>query len=206
MKSVVIAAQADEPLDDVDVRRRAGELGDCPIERVSSGLRVEHAAVALVEHDRERPALEALSAKPGVMRSCPRGRVVHHPVPEQQLREPVTGAHQITAGVLACAHEITRGLVLRLGHTYRGYLAQPQQPRQPLGARRSVLTRSAAGRIRDGAATTQLIPAPAHARASTYPVGPASYTTRTGVGSVFNHATVSAGPAGTRSDRTSPLP
>ena len=30
------AAEADEPLDDVDVRRRAGELGDCPVERVGS--------------------------------------------------------------------------------------------------------------------------------------------------------------------------
>src|SRR5206468_1814891 len=73
-------------------------------------------------------------------------------------------------------------------------------------SRRSVLTRSAAGRIRDGAATTQLIPAPAHTRASGYPVGPASYTTRTGAGSVFNHATVPSLPGGTRNDRTSPLP
>jgi hypothetical protein len=73
-------------------------------------------------------------------------------------------------------------------------------------SRRSVLTRSAAGRIRDGAATTQLIPASAHPRASPYPVGQASYTTRTGAGSVFSHSTVSANPAGSRSDRTSPLP
>src|SRR5439155_15780398 len=49
------------------------------------------------------------------------------------------------------------------------------------------------------------LPAPAHARASPYPVGPASYTTRTGAGSVSNHATVSALPAGTRNDHTSPL-
>src|SRR5207249_10068609 len=98
-------------------------FGDRLVESVPPGLRVEHPAVALVEHDRERPALEALSAKPAVMGSCPRGRVVHHPVPEQQLREPVPGAHQITASVLTCAHEITRGLFLRLGHPYRGYLA-----------------------------------------------------------------------------------
>ena len=73
-------------------------------------------------------------------------------------------------------------------------------------SRRSVFTLSAAGLIFDGAATTQLIPAPAHARASRYPVGPASYTTRTGASSVFSHSTVSADPAGTRSDRTLPLP
>src|SRR5439155_21627070 len=73
-------------------------------------------------------------------------------------------------------------------------------------SRRSVLTLSAASRIRDGAATTQLIPASAHARASRYPVGPASYATRTGAGSVVSHATVASHPGGTRSDRTSPLP
>jgi hypothetical protein len=38
-------------------------------------------------------------------------------------------------------------------------------------SRRSVFTRSAAARIREGAATTQLIPAPTHARASPYRVG-----------------------------------
>src|SRR5207248_5996307 len=64
-------------------------------------------------------------------------------------------------------------------------------------SRRSVLTRSAAGRIFEGAATTQLIPASAHTRASPYPVGPASYTTRTGDGSVFNQATVASAPGGT---------
>src|SRR4029077_17562922 len=58
----------------------------------------------------------------------------------------------------------------------------------------------------DGAATTQLIPASVHARASPYPVGPASYTTRTGDGSVLNHATVASDPGGPRNDRTSPLP
>src|SRR5205085_98753 len=89
--------------------------------------------IALVEHDREWLALEPLPAKPAIVRPRPRGRLVHHPVPEQQLREPMPGPHQITASVLTSAHEITRGLLLRLGHTYRGYLTQPQQPRQPLG-------------------------------------------------------------------------
>src|SRR5262249_42997971 len=43
------------------------------------GLRVEHAAVTLVEHDRERPALEPLPAKPCVVCPRPGGRVVHPP-------------------------------------------------------------------------------------------------------------------------------
>ena len=52
---------------------------------------------------------------------------------QQQLREPVPGPHQITAGVLTSADQIARGLLLRPGHPHRGDLAQPQQPRQPLG-------------------------------------------------------------------------
>jgi hypothetical protein len=54
-------------------------------------------------------------------------------MPEQQLREPVTGPHQITAGILTRPHQITRRLLLRPGHTYRGDLTEPKQPRQPLG-------------------------------------------------------------------------
>ena len=141
------------------------------------------------------------------MRPRPGGRVVHRPVAQEQLREPVPGPHQIAAGVLARADQITRGLLFRPGHPHRGDLTQPKQPRQPLGV--TPIGLDPVGRrprIFDGAATTQLIPAPAHARASPYPVGPASYTTRTGAGSVFSHATVASHPGGTRSDRTSPLP
>src|SRR5207244_4704352 len=118
--SVETPRRQTEPLDDVDVRRRAGELADCPVERVSSGLRAEHPAVALVEHDRERPALEPLSAKPRVVCPRPRGRVIHRAVAQQQLREPVASPHQIATGVLASTYQITRGLFFRLGHPYRG--------------------------------------------------------------------------------------
>ena len=114
------------------VRLARGELGDRFVERVSSGLRVEHPAVALVEHDRERPALEPLPAKPRVVRPRPGGRVVHRPVTEQQLREPMPGAHQITAHILTSAHQITCSLLLRSRHPHRGDLAEPKQPRQPL--------------------------------------------------------------------------
>src|SRR5207244_12579692 len=97
------------------------------------GFRVEHAGVALVEHDRERPALEPLLAKPRVVRPRPRGRVVHRPMTKQQLREPVPGPHQITASVLAGPDQDTRRLLLQPGPPYRSDLTQPQQPRQPLG-------------------------------------------------------------------------
>jgi hypothetical protein len=42
------------------------------------------------------------------------------------------GPHQIAAGVLAGAYQITRGLLFRLGHPYRDALTQPKQPRQPV--------------------------------------------------------------------------
>ena len=126
------AAQTDEPLDDVDVRRPTGKLADRLVERVPPLLRVQHPPVTLIEHDRERTVLEPLPTKPAIVRARPRSPVIHQPVPKQQLREPVPDKHQITAGVLACAHEITRALLLRRRHTYQGDLAEPQQPRQPL--------------------------------------------------------------------------
>ena len=126
------AAETDEPLDDVDIRRPGGELGDRFVECVSPGLRVEHASVALVEHDRERSVLEPLLAKPRIVCPRPRGRVVHRAMAKQQLREPVAGPHQIAAGILARADQITRGLLVRPGHPHSGDLTQPQQPRQPL--------------------------------------------------------------------------
>jgi hypothetical protein len=85
---------------------------------------------------------------------------------QQQLREPVPGPHQIAPGVLTSTNKITRRLLFRRRDPYRRDLTEPKQPRQPLSITPSVLTRSVAARIRDGAATTQLIPASAHARAS----------------------------------------
>ena len=127
------ATQTNEPADDIRVRRSRGELGDRLVERVPSALRVEHAAVALVEHDRERPALEALPAKPRVVCPRPRGRVVHEPMAEQQLREPVASPHQIAAGVFTGTNEVPRGFLFRRRDTYRRDLTKPKQPRQPLG-------------------------------------------------------------------------
>ena len=66
------AAQANQPLDDVDVRWRGGELSDRLIERVASAFRVKHPPVTLVEDNCERPAVEPLPAKPGVVRPRPR--------------------------------------------------------------------------------------------------------------------------------------
>jgi hypothetical protein len=110
----------------------ARELGNRVVERVPSALGIEHAAVALIEHDRQRPALEPLPPKPRVMRPRLGSRVIHQPMTQQQLREPVTSPHQITTRVLARTDQITRGLFFQRGHPDRSDLAEPEQARQPL--------------------------------------------------------------------------
>lgn len=59
-------------------RRREQMAADPALERTLLG-HVDQAGVALVEHDRERPALEPLPAEPIVVRPRPRSRVVHRP-------------------------------------------------------------------------------------------------------------------------------
>ena len=194
------AAQTDEPLDDVEIRWRGGQLCDCFIECLASALRVEHPAVALVEHDRQRPALEALPAKPRVV--CSVHAVASYTRPwrsssfesrwRARIRSPRASSRARTRS--RAASSSGEGTRIGVISPSRSSLASRS------ASRRSVLTRSAAARIRDGAATTQLIPASAHARASRYPVGPASYTTRTGAGNVCNQTTVASAPGGTRSD------
>ncbi len=119
----------------------------------------------------------------------------------------MTSPHQITAGILTRAHQITRSLLLRPRHPHRRDLTQPQQPRQPLGI--TPIGLDPVGRSPDPRRRRNNTVDPGlrtHARASRYPVGPASYTTRTGTGKVCNHATVASAPGGTHSDRTPPLP
>ena len=93
--SIVASAQA---LHDISLRRRCGELSDRLVERVPPGLRVDHAAVALVEHDREWPALEPLLAKPGIVGPRPRGRVIHRPMTQERARHRVETPDQMRAG------------------------------------------------------------------------------------------------------------
>jgi len=45
-------------------------------------------------------------------------------VAEEQLREPVAGAHQIAAGILTGAGQVARGLFFRPGHPHRRDLAE----------------------------------------------------------------------------------
>ncbi len=84
------ATETNEPADDIDVRGCGRELGDRLVERVPSALRIEHPTVALIEDDREWPALGPLPAKPHIVCSRPGSRVVHQPMTQKQLREPMT--------------------------------------------------------------------------------------------------------------------
>jgi hypothetical protein len=63
----------------------------------------------------------------------PRARLEAQPVTQQQLREPVTRAHQIDADVLARPDEVTQRLLLGARHPDTVQLARQQQPGQVLG-------------------------------------------------------------------------
>jgi hypothetical protein len=127
------APQADKTGDDVAEGRLGRELGDRAVEGVAPTLRLRDGAIALVEGERERPVCEALPAKPSVVGERPGGALEDEPVPQEQLREPLAGTHQIAACVLAGTHEITGCLLDRVGHAHRHELAQAQEPRQALG-------------------------------------------------------------------------
>ena len=121
--------------------------------------------------------------QPRAMALGPRPPVVEpNPVAQQQLREPVTGAHQIQPQRLPRANEITQRFLLGARDADLVKLAGQQQPRRCCSASRaSVLTLSPVARgIFDGAATTHSTRRFVSSRARPYPVGPASYATRTG--------------------------
>ena len=57
---------------------------------------------------------------------------VEDPLPQQQLRQPVPGPHQIPANVLPGPHQVPRGFLLHARHRDLGELVQLQQPSQQL--------------------------------------------------------------------------
>jgi len=87
------AAQAGKPGNDVAKRRLGGELDDRLVERVASRLGLRDDRVAFLEGERERSCCEALLREPAVVRERPGAAVIHTAVTQQQLREPVAGAH-----------------------------------------------------------------------------------------------------------------
>jgi hypothetical protein len=101
----------------------------------------------------------------------------------QHLREPVTCAHQIQPQRLPGANEITQRFLLRARDADRVQLAGEQQPDEMLGVTPIGLD-LVSGRARDlRRRRDHALHAPLRElRASTYPVGPASYATLTGRG------------------------
>ncbi len=85
------------------------------------------------------------------------------------------GPHQVRAGRLPGPHKVTGRLLLRRRDPHRGELVHPQQPRQVHRVPGVGLDPLPAGRDRfEGATTSHRTPAAWTARASPYPVGPAS--------------------------------
>jgi hypothetical protein len=118
----------------------------------------------------------------------------------------VARAHQVLARVIDATHQITEALVRLAGHEHERQLTGREQPHQPLGVTPiglDPITRRA--RIEPGAITRRSSPLLVAARAKPNPVGPASYTARTGRASRSkNTGTTSIGAPRNRSTRSSP--
>jgi len=65
----------------------------------------------LVESDAPKPCV--VHPRPGAP------ALVGDPVAKKQLGQPVPGAHQVRAGVLAGPHQVARRLCVRLGDAHR---------------------------------------------------------------------------------------
>ena len=94
--------------------------------------RVDRAA-AVGERRLGRRPVQLDRVKPGAVALGPRAPVLEaDPVAQQQLRQPVTAAHQIDADRLPCAHEAAQRLLLRARDPNRVKLAGQQQPDEQL--------------------------------------------------------------------------
>jgi hypothetical protein len=88
-------------------------------------------------------------------------------VAQQQLGEPVAGAHEVGSGRLAGADQVAGGLLLGVGDPDRHQVPEAQGAGEALGVPPVVLDPVAArSRIWLGAATRQATPACWQARAS----------------------------------------
>ena len=115
-------------------------------------------------------------------------------------------AHQIAAQILAGAHQVAQRLLLDARDRDAMQLAGDQQPHQPLGVAPIGLHPIRRRRAGSTPARTphSRRPPPASRRASTNPVGPASYVARTGPGSPATNAATSLARPDNRRTRNSP--
>jgi hypothetical protein len=160
---------------------RVGRLGVRPLEvaaaapeRVGRARYIQQASPVRRRGDRGR------AARSGAGRPRARGVVVDDAVTQQQLAQPLPGAHQIPAQIFASGHRIPQRLLLldrRYPHRCSASIINSGSTRS--ASRRSVLIRSWDGRsMFPGAAMPHTIPAASSALASPYPVAP-PHTPRT---------------------------
>ena len=131
--------------------------------------------------------------------------LVDDAVAEQQLGQSLPSAHQIPTHVLPRADEITERLLLDARDPDRVQPVDHQQPQHPLGVPQVGLD-LVLRRALDLPRRRHHAPDPAacSARASPYPVGPASYAARDGPGSRARNSTTFAVSPDSRCERSSP--
>ena len=96
-------------------------------------------------------------------------------VAQQQLRQPMTGAHEIAAQILPRTHQIAQRLFLDAGTATAMQLTRGQQPHQALGVAAIGLDAIARPARNQPRRADQTVDAYRRSfRASTKPVGPAS--------------------------------
>ena len=199
--------QTAEPTDGRGKRLLTSDLDDRPVERVAS------AAAASRHTLRRTPAatLARQSAAAAATHRAPPTTPRRHPTRARDAAATSTrdgGYASSPSAPSSRARTRSRAASSTSVGTRTACRSPTRKSRTNRSAsRRSVLTRSPDARaIRLGAATTHAIPDISHARARPYPVGPASYATRTGLSSVNSHSTIRSVRAAHASTEAHPSP
>ena len=115
-------------------RRIGSQLRDPGIKAVPAGHHVQHLIHRFLQRPLAGRLLQPLPGQPRQVQVRPRLAVaVHDPVPQQQLRGPVPGPHQIGAAVLPGPDQVPgRPQQPTNGALARPRPATPDKPREPL--------------------------------------------------------------------------
>jgi hypothetical protein len=131
----VDAAQAAQPRHLLRPGAGGDEPVDHPLERVAAKQQRLDRAQVVVQRRLRRRLAERDPGQPGAVGGRPAARpvLVADVVSQQQLAQPVPGAHQVDADVLARPDEVAQRLLLAARHAHRVQTVDHQQPHQPLG-------------------------------------------------------------------------
>jgi len=110
----------------IDATRADSPPNDRPVKRVTASAYRHHRRYRFLVGQLQRPLLEAVVRQPLLVRLRPRRAVPHQAVTKQQLRQAMTGTHQIATRILPCPHQITRRLLHWRRHPHRHQLTHPQ--------------------------------------------------------------------------------